>query len=114
MNKREYLRSLGFEVGERGRFSAEMLEALNAFEGEDSSNEKTKKILETVKQRDYKPQRKQREAKVYMLELEDGLKVAMAMCSDCKDNVLYCECDGGPQPPRYFDSPIVGWYPRVA
>ena len=31
MNKREFLRSLGFEVGSRGRFSEEMQQALKDF-----------------------------------------------------------------------------------
>ena len=111
MNKREYLRSLGVEVGERGRFSAEMLEALKSFKGDDTPITRTQKIMEEVRQRTYKPQIKQRDDRVYMLELEDGLKIAMAMCSKCKESCIWCMCDGGPQPPTYFDSPIKAWYP---
>ena len=35
MNDREYLRSLGFEVGDRGRFSKEMKAALATRDGAD-------------------------------------------------------------------------------
>ena len=34
MDKREYLRSLGFTVGERGRFTAEMMTALKDYQEE--------------------------------------------------------------------------------
>lgn len=112
MNKRDYLRSLGFDVGERGRFSAEMLEALSSFDGEDTPITRTQKIMEKVRERTYKPQIKQREESTYILELEDGLKVAMALCSTCKQSCIWCDCAGGPQPPRYFDSPIKAWYPE--
>jgi hypothetical protein len=104
MNKRDYLRSLGFEVGERGRLSAEMLEALKDFyEDATQNNKPQRKILPaSVKMRD---------DRTYMVELQDGGRVEMGFCSSCKESMLYCHCDGGPKPPSYLDSPIVNWYP---
>jgi len=107
MDKREYLRSQGFEVGERGRFSAEMLEALRSFEGEETQNNHVVSRSTIVKS----ISTQQRDASVYMCVLEDGIRVAMGFCNACKDSIRYCECVGGPQPPDYFDSDVDKWYP---
>lgn len=103
MNKRDYLRSLGFEVGERGRFSAEMMDALKSFKESDTP---------PPSRPTPKPQVRQRDCRSYILELEDGIKVGMASCYKCKQHVVWCSCAGGPQPPTYFDSPVKSWYPE--
>jgi hypothetical protein len=113
VNKRDYLRSLGFEVGERGRFSAEMQEALKSFVETDKHIESTRKVLEQARERIVLPPRvKQREDSIYCAVLEGGTLIRMGMCSDCRQSCVWCMCDGGPQPPRYLDKPIVSWYPE--
>lgn len=107
MDKREYLRSQGFEVGERGRFSAEMLEALKSFEGEETQDRNIVSRSTIVRSISVP----QRDANVYMCVLEDGGRVAMGFCNRCKDSIRYCECSGGPMPPDYFDSNVDKWYP---
>ena len=106
MEKRENLRSQGFEEGERGRYSAEMQEALRSIDGEETQNKVVSRntIVKSISTQ-------QRDAKVYMCVLEDGIKVAMGFCNVCKDSIRYCECVGGPQPPDYFDSDVDKWYP---
>ena len=70
MDKREYLRSQGFEVGERGRFSAEMLEALRSFDGEETQNRVVSRstIVKSISTQ-------QRDASVYMCVLEELIKL---------------------------------------
>lgn len=93
MDKREYLRSLGFEVGSRGRFSEEMLQALKDYE--EPTVEKTilPKIKNTPKRTDG--------IKVYTAELHTGQIIRFDMCADCKENVVFCHC-ANPQPPKWL------------
>jgi len=106
MDKREYLRSLGFEVGERGRFSAEMLEALRSFEGEETQN----KVVghKTIARAIQKPMRQETR---YMVVLNDGTKIEIGECGECKERILYCACFAGPKPPAYLDNEWNNWYP---
>lgn len=123
MNDREYLRSLGFTVGDRGRFSSEMKAALASRDGVTDSEdvplyrstdkfpdgrwaiERSNGLPSLVKERVM-----QRDAKVYRATLTDGLVIACGTCSLCKENVMYCECEDGPQPPNYLEATdIVSW-----
>lgn len=85
MTKREYLRSLGFVVGERGRFSAEQITALeNAPEGT---------IVEPVKP-EPKPRVAKRVAKVTALPAAQAASEQTAAAPTPlkvyrKENVLY-------------------------
>lgn len=115
MNDREYLKSLGFEVGDRGRFSKEMKAALAARNGEDPN----------APESEFGPQDRmadgrwaierynglpslvnniepQRTAKTFLAVLKNGQRIACGFCSECKFNVIFCRCEEGPQPPRYL------------
>ena len=92
MDKREYLRSLGFEVGERGRFSAEMLEALKSFEGEETQNYLRDEILgagieESVIRTPL------RESQTLYGYDKDGHKIGFTLCFTCHQHMMWCECD---------------------
>lgn len=123
MNDREYLRSLGFTVGDRGRFSSEMKAALASRDGvTDSEDEPTYKSTDRLADGRYAIERSnglpslvknsvvQRDARVYRATLTDGLVIACGTCSACKEHVMYCECEDGPQPPNYLEATdIVSW-----
>lgn len=123
MNDREYLRSLGFTVGDRGRFSSEMKAALADRDGVEISDE-TPQYKSTDKTADgrwaversnglpslVKQSTIIRNAKSYIAVLVNGQKIACSTCSTCKDHVMYCECEDGPQPPNYLEpADIASW-----
>lgn len=92
MDKREYLRSLGFEVGERGRFSAEMQEALKSFEGEETQNSLRSEVRaaglnEEVIRIPLRPSET-----LYGFDKE-GHKIAFTLCFTCHQHMMWCECD---------------------
>lgn len=93
MDKREYLRSLGFEVGSRGRFSEEMLQALKDYTEPTVDNSPKPKVKNTPKRTDG--------VKVYTAELHTGQIIRFDMCADCKENVIYCHCKN-PQAPEWL------------
>lgn len=108
MDKRAWLRSKGFEVGERGRFSAEMIEALKEYNSGDAESVPVvsldavlNKSVSTV----------MRDATAFMAVTKDGLSVACGNCSICHDMVMYCACSDGPHPPRYLTDDLSEWYP---
>jgi len=91
--KREFLRSLGFEVGSRGRFSEEMQQALRDYEEPIVENVIIPKVKNTPKRTDG--------IKVYTAELHTGQIIRFDMCADCKENVVFCHCTN-PQPPKWL------------
>ena len=107
MDKREYLRSLGFEVGERGRFSAEMKTALKNFQEQGGKLEqKTGKrddglpeVEPSIVIPHVPPQEKMREAKTLFGTSPEGYKISFVMCFDCSQHMSYCNCDGGVKAP---------------
>mgnify|MGYP003352555115 CR=1 FL=1 len=78
MDKRQWLRERGFDVGNRGRFSAEMLKALEEYE-DGGSDAAPSVISDTEILRFIRCQ----ECDKYMT---------------CVKGVLYCECDEGHVP----------------
>jgi len=116
MNDREYLRSLGFTVGDRGRFSSEMKAALASRDGvSDSDDVPEYKSTDRLPDGRYAIERSnglpslvkesvvQRDAKSYVAVLVDGMRIATQYCGSCKDHVMYCECEDGPHPPSYLE-----------
>lgn len=97
MDKREYLRSLGFEVGERGRFSAEMQTALAnsgiAFEKPEKKSEPAVTLEKIIPHRP--PQKPVRKAKQLYGYTEEGYKVGFITCRRCAEHMMYCECPQG-------------------
>lgn len=89
MTDREYLRSLGFTVGERGRFSKDMLEALknrDTREAVDNMNS----VRESI---GLPPQVQQRDAQELYGLTRGGAKVAFITCSRCANHMIWCECE---------------------
>ena len=94
MDKREYLRSLGFEVGSRGRFSLEMQEALKNYTEEPRvENKPFPKVKNTPKRTDG--------IRYYTAELHTGQIIKFDTCATCKETVVFCHCLN-PQPPSWL------------
>ena len=93
MTKREYLRSLGFEVGSRGRFNEAMLKALQDYTEETPEVIIIPKVKNTPKRTDG--------IKVYTAELHTGQIIRFDQCASCSENVVFCHCSN-PQPPSWL------------
>jgi len=94
MTKREYLRSLGFNVGERGRFTEAMKNAIAEYSGtfdEPSSNPapKTRINFQELAQDALRPGR------TLMGYTKEGHKVGFVTCRACSQHMIYCNCTGG-------------------
>ena len=114
MHKREYLRSLGFEVGERGRFSAEMLEALRHFGAEESQNTLNTVIEQYSLDRNIirTPRRESQELYGYDKE---GHKIGFITCFECGEHMMWCECDHvtAPTSVAVCKNPLVRLHPNM-
>lgn len=89
MTDREYLRSLGFTVGERGRFSKEMLEALK-----NRDKAETDSFISDMNEAfGLTPREPVREAQELYGLTKGGAKVGFIMCSACADHMMWCECE---------------------
>jgi hypothetical protein len=104
MKKRDYLRSLGFRVGERGRFTDAMKTALATYEGafeEDIKPLNLDKLKDFSKKKDKTKrinkhnQEKHREARTLVGYTADGTKVGFVLCSNCHQHMVFCECRQG-------------------
>ena len=122
MNDREYLRSLGFTVGDRGRLSLEMKAALASRDGvTDSEDEPTYRSTDKFPDGRWAVERsnglpsllkhktRHRNNSVYQATLTDGTVIACSYCGLCNETIIYCECEDGPQPPRYLSSDVASW-----
>ena len=107
MDKREYLRSLGLTVGERGRFNSEMTAALKDYQEEGGKLEgRTGKrddglpeVEPSVIIPDLPPQTKQREARKLKGKTPEGYTIEFVMCFACFQHMTYCACEGGVKAP---------------
>ena len=101
MNKREYLRSLGFTVGERGRFTPEMLTALKTAEIDFDGNKVSRECVEEVDVLDYPVIKsvKMRESRTLYGYTKEGHKVGFQLCFSCSQHMMYCECPRGVKAP---------------
>lgn len=110
MNRREYLESQGFKCGARGRFSADMLAALDNArkDGVEFSDEKPKvkekKDLIVMSPVPSPPRRRPvRNNDNWFLISDDGtMRVAFDNCRSCAQHIIWCECKNGPTPPNMF------------
>ena len=109
MNKREYLRSKGFEVGERGRMSQAMKNVLLEAEKNgtvfddvvtvrDKEDDVWAFMPEEIKP-SLPPQVKIREPRELIGYTNTGNKVAFVLCGQCSYHMIYCNCEGGVQAP---------------
>jgi len=99
MTKREYLRSLGFRVGERGRFTDEQKTALATFDGIFTDDIKPLKLDKLKTDIPAKPtaslpkQYRQREARQLSGYTKEGYKVGFVMCAACNQHMIWCGCE---------------------
>ena len=96
MTKREYLRSLGFQVGERGRLNAAMLKALEGYK------EEKEEVVQVAKPEPvlfHPKSEKQREPRTLYGFSREGAKVAFVLCFRCSQHMMYCTCKNGIQAP---------------
>lgn len=95
MTKREYLRSLGFNVGERGRFTDAMKAAIESYSGkfdEPSASATAPKSQINFQALGENAVRLGRTLKGYTLE---GHEVGFVTCRECSMHMIYCECKDG-------------------
>lgn len=97
MTKREYLRNLGFEVGERGRFNDAMKHALESYEADGG------KFEDPASKNNYKPpinfqsyeQTPLRPSRKLVGHTSEGYLVGFVTCRQCAQHMTYCNCPGG-------------------
>lgn len=109
MDNREYLRSLGFTVGERGRFSKEMLAALASRDGESTEIAKHDEILAEGLDESVIREPVRSPAELHGFDNE-GHKIAFILCSDCHQHMMWCGCEGGVLAPSFIvksENPLV-------
>jgi hypothetical protein len=105
LNDRAYLRSLGYDVGERGRFSTEMKDEL--------AKRDYKPSVQQLFKPEVTPQREGRQLYGYDKE---GNKIAFVICHRCTQHMVWCRCSQGVHAPKYIYSskdPLV-FIPPVA
>lgn len=94
MTKREYLRSLGFNVGERGRFTDAMKHAIESYDGtfdEPSSTPAPKSQINFQALGD----KAVRQGRTLKGVTKDGHIVGFVTCRSCSMHMIYCQCNGG-------------------
>ena len=105
MNKREFLRSKGFDVGERGRMSQAMKNVLleaekngTVFDDVVTVRDKRDDVWAFMPE-EIKPhvpvQEKLRESRELIGYTREGNKVAFVLCGQCSQHMIYCSCEGG-------------------
>ena len=110
MNKREYLRSIGFTVGERGRFNDAMKTALAKYDGvfdedqPDLKQNKVKKVKAAKGIINLPNQKRVREPRVLAGYTKEGFKVGFDGCSACNQHMVYCTCPNGVLAPKIVSS----------
>jgi hypothetical protein len=105
MDKREWLRSKGFDVGNRGRFSAEMLEALKEYDNGSTDGAPVASLQQVLKKF------VMRDATAYVAVTNQGTTVACGYCAICHESVMYCACIDGPHAPDWLTDDLAEWYP---
>ena len=122
MTKREYLRSLGFQVGERGRFNSAMKIELAKYDGvfdEDIIPLKLDKLKTYTRKKDnpknqYLPlppkSKMTRAPQMFTGYTKDGIPVGFDGCSKCHHKAEWCYCPTGITAPsivKHCDNSLV-------
>ena len=105
MNKREYLRSKGFQIGERGRMSQAMKNVLleaeengTVFDDVVSVRDKRDDVWAFMPE-EIKPhipvQEALRDARELVGYTREGNRVSFVLCGQCSYHMIYCSCEGG-------------------
>lgn len=117
MNKRDFLRSKGFSVGERGRFNDAMKTAIREAEESgitfDNSTPQVHKVEKVYVKQIIKTHMPEKEALRVARELsgfnKSNVKVTFVTCSACDEHMMYCSCAKilAPEAVRYTKDPLV-------
>lgn len=112
MTKREYLRSLGFEVGERGRFTEAMKKALSEYSGKFDEPISSSSNYTGPEGKPWIPHSDVPVRPSYAFEgkTKEGYVVRWNGCSRCKSHMIYCICEQGVHAPGFItecDDPLV-------
>jgi hypothetical protein len=125
VNAREFLRSKGFAVGDRGRFSAEMKKCLadNGFDAAPAPKAERSSVAEKIRKTRTdsnvpdvpapRPEVQQWTAKPEVVKpitrqetsawaYDDKVIIAFTECGKCMSRINRCACDA-PSAPKYFD-----------
>ena len=105
MTRREYLRSLGFQVGERGRFNSVMQIELAKYDGVFDDDIKPLKLNKLNQTKPtiaiVKPNQKRvRKSRMLTGYTKEGYKVGFDGCLECHQHMVYCQCPNGILAPR--------------
>lgn len=95
MNKRDYLRSLGFNVGERGRLTPAMLEALKDFKDESPIKVLSVEMVQDVPDYIKSDSPLIREPRTLYGITKEGKKLGFTTCRDCTKHMSICSCQDG-------------------
>ena len=115
MTKRDYLRSLGFNVGERGRFTDAMKHAIESYDGTfDEPNSQKEHKLGTP----WIPYSSTPVRPSFALVgwTKWDTEVRFTGCMKCKAHMIYCICPEGIQAPCIVvrsDDPLVSVVPSA-
>jgi len=109
MNDRDFLRSLGFVVGERGRFSKEMVAALASRNSKTETSTKFDKIDEAGLPEKLKRTPVREAEQLYGYD-KYGHKIAFVLCNSCNQHMIWCTCKAGILAPSHIirsENPLV-------
>jgi hypothetical protein len=97
MNKREFLRSKGFNVGERGRFTPAMLTALQEYEAPEQGEPKVIDVEVYNVPIEFKlPEEPvMRQPRTLYGYTKEGYKVGFTTCKACTKHMMFCSCQKG-------------------
>jgi hypothetical protein len=97
MSKRQWLRSQGFTVGERGKLSPEMHTALKEYPGDDVGNAVALDVECFDPVIEYVPfdTPKIREPRTLYGFTKEGTKVGFTTCRACTKHMTFCSCQKG-------------------
>lgn len=112
MTKREYLRSLGFSVGERGRFTDAMKKAIEEYTGTFDEPASSSANYAGPEGKPWYPSSPTPVRPSYAFEgrTKEGHTIRWNGCFRCKAHMMYCICEGGVYAPDYIaecDDPLV-------
>ena len=95
MNKREWLRSQGFQVGERGRLTPAMITALSDYPGDNSIAEPLYVEMVHAYVNYMEDQTPIREARTLYGRDKEGRVISFTSCSNCDKHMSFCSCQMG-------------------
>ena len=106
MTKREYLRSLGFQVGERGRFNDAMKKALAEYTCKFDEPPSASANYAGPEGKPWYPSSDTpvRPSYAFVGKTAEGYVIRWDGCARCKSHMVYCICPEGVYAPKYIVS----------